>query len=129
MVIVISPETPLQHLRHRRHSFLLHTALPRHRLNNLLFSLSQNQRSWRKSEEDVAAAVSVRRLARAIERFGEVYERVESDKLRQMVDLEKQRMKFAKDLEMERMSIFTETQIELEKIKKGKRSGSNGLSI
>ncbi|CAN1759335.1 hypothetical protein LINPERHAP1_LOCUS7099, partial [Linum perenne] len=40
---VVSPETPLQHLRHRRHSFLLRTALPRHRLNNLLFSLSQNQ--------------------------------------------------------------------------------------
>ncbi|CAN0853448.1 Trihelix transcription factor ENAP1 [Linum grandiflorum] len=64
----------------------------------------------------------VRRLARAIERFGDVYERVESEKLRQMIDLEKQRMKFAKDLEMERMRIFTETQIQLERIKKGKRS-------
>ncbi|WCJ27205.1 sequence-specific DNA binding transcription factors [Euphorbia peplus] len=70
----------------------------------------------------------MRRLARAIERFGEVYERVESEKLRQMLDLEKQRMKFAKDLEMERMRIFTETQIQLEKIKNGKRSsGSNVL--
>ncbi|CAN1194311.1 Cytochrome P450 82A3 [Linum perenne] len=60
-------------LVHLRHSFcgiggtpsaasaaLLHTALPRHRLNNLLFSLSQNQRSWRKSSEDAAAAMSVR---------------------------------------------------------------------
>ncbi|CAN1283676.1 Trihelix transcription factor ASIL2 [Linum perenne] len=64
----------------------------------------------------------VRRLARAIERFGDVYQRVESEKLRQMIDLEKQRMKFAKDLEMERMRIFTETQIQLERIKKGKRS-------
>ncbi|CAI0557968.1 unnamed protein product [Linum tenue] len=64
----------------------------------------------------------MRRLARAIEKFGEVYERVERDKLRQMVDLEKQRMKFAKDVEMERMRVFTETQIQLEKIKKGKRS-------
>ncbi|KAJ8761364.1 hypothetical protein K2173_001494 [Erythroxylum novogranatense] len=78
----------------------------------------------RESEED-GDGEGIRRLARAIERFGEVYERVESEKLRQMVDLEKQRMKFSKDLEMERMRIFTETQIQLEKIKKGKRSGSN----
>ncbi|CAN0913473.1 hypothetical protein LINGRAHAP2_LOCUS27951 [Linum grandiflorum] len=41
-----------------------------------------------------------------------------------MINPEKQRMKFAKDLEMERMMIFTETQIQLERIKKGK--GSNG---
>jgi hypothetical protein len=34
-------------------------------------------------------------------------------------------MKFAKDLEMERMRIFTETQIQLEKIKKGKRAPDN----
>ncbi|XP_021652821.2 trihelix transcription factor ENAP1 isoform X2 [Hevea brasiliensis] len=80
----------------------------------------------RESEEDEEGE-GIKRLARAIERFGEVYERVESEKLRQMLDLEKQRMKFAKDLEMERMRIFTETQIQLEKIKKGKRSGSNGI--
>ncbi|CAL1388289.1 unnamed protein product [Linum trigynum] len=73
----------------------------------------------------------IRRLARAIEKFGEVYERVEREKLRQMVDLEKQRMKFAKDVEMERMRVFTETQIQLEKIKKGKRSAGppNGLAV
>ncbi|KAM5584852.1 hypothetical protein ABKV19_004289, partial [Rosa sericea] len=40
----------------------------------------------------------LKRLARAIERFGEVYQRVEAEKLRQMVELEKQRMQFAKDL-------------------------------
>ncbi|CAN1128109.1 Trihelix transcription factor ASIL2 [Linum perenne] len=55
------------------------------------------------------------RLARAIERFGDVYQRVESLKLRQMIDLKKQRMEFAKYLEMERMKIFTETLIQLEK--------------
>ncbi|CAN0858563.1 Trihelix transcription factor ASIL2, partial [Linum grandiflorum] len=63
----------------------------------------------------------VRRLARAIERFGDVYERVESETLRQMIDLENQR-KFAKDLEIERMRIFTKIQIQLERIKKVKRS-------
>ncbi|KAK6283939.1 hypothetical protein POUND7_002891 [Theobroma cacao] len=67
------------------------------------------------------------RLARAIERFGEVYERVEGEKLRQMVELEKQRMQFAKDLEVQRMRMFMDTQVQLERIKRGKRSsGSSG---
>lgn len=88
-------------------------------------SEEEEEEEERESEEDVEGE-GIKKLAKAIERFGEVYERVECQKLRQMVDLEKQRMKFAKDLEMERMRIFTETQIQLEKIKKGKRSsGSN----
>ncbi|XP_022142147.1 trihelix transcription factor ASIL2-like [Momordica charantia] len=69
------------------------------------------------------------RLARAIERFGKMYERVEAEKLRQMVELEKQRMQFAKDLEVERMQMFTETQVQLERIKRGKKSGSNVYSM
>ncbi|XP_002522584.2 trihelix transcription factor ASIL2 [Ricinus communis] len=77
----------------------------------------EEEEKERESEEDEEGE-GIKKLAKAIERFGEVYERVECQKLRQMVDLEKQRMKFAKDLEMERMRIFTETQIQLEKIKK-----------
>lgn len=68
----------------------------------------------------------VKRLAKAIERFGEVYERVEAEKLRQMVELEKQRMQFASDLEMQRLRMFTEMQVQLERNKRTKRSGSNG---
>ncbi|CAI9787238.1 unnamed protein product [Fraxinus pennsylvanica] len=59
----------------------------------------------------------MRKLAKAIERFGEIYERVESMKQRQMVELEKQRMQFAKDLEVQRMQLFMDTQVQLEKIK------------
>ncbi|GMI93485.1 hypothetical protein like AT3G58630 [Hibiscus trionum] len=67
-------------------------------------------------------------LARVIERFGQVYERVEGEKLRQMVELEKQRMQFAKDLEVQRMRMFMDTQVQLEKIKRCKRtSGSNDI--
>ncbi|VVA33750.1 PREDICTED: trihelix [Prunus dulcis] len=69
----------------------------------------------------------LKRLARAIERFGEVYQRVEAEKLRQMVDLEKQRMQFANDLEVQRMNMFMDTQVQLERIKHGKRSGSNAF--
>ncbi|KAK9057756.1 hypothetical protein SSX86_022594 [Deinandra increscens subsp. villosa] len=39
---------------------------------------------------------SMKRLARAIERFGEIYERVEGEKQKQMIELEKQRMQFTK---------------------------------
>ncbi|XP_059438131.1 trihelix transcription factor ENAP1-like [Corylus avellana] len=76
---------------------------------------------------EVEEREGLRRLARAIERFGEVYERVERDKLRQMVELEKQRMQFAKDLEVQRMNMFMDTQVQLERIKHGKRSRSNDI--
>ncbi|KAL6206704.1 hypothetical protein ACLB2K_023951 [Fragaria x ananassa] len=71
----------------------------------------------------------LKRLARAIERFGEVYQRVEGDKIRQMTELEKQRMQFAKDLEIQRMSMFMDTQVQLERIKHGKRPGSNASHV
>ena len=65
-------------------------------------------------------------LAQAIERFGEIYERVEAAKQRQMVELEKQRMQFAKDLEYQRMQLFMETQVQLQKIKRTKRNSGAG---
>lgn len=80
----------------------------------------------RESEDESVEGEGMRRLARAIERFGRVYERVEGEKLRQMVELEKQRMQFAKDLEVQRMRMFMDTQVQLERIKRGRRSGSNG---
>lgn len=79
----------------------------------------------RDSEEDEGEGM--RRLAKAIERFGEVYQRVEAEKLRQMVDLEKQRMQFAKDLEVQRLKMFMDTQVQLERIKHVKRSGSDDI--
>ncbi|XP_059663246.1 trihelix transcription factor ASIL2-like [Cornus florida] len=63
-----------------------------------------------------------RELAEAMERFGEIYERVEEAKQRQMVELEKQRMEFAKDLEIQKMKLFMDSQIQLEKIKRAKRT-------
>ncbi|XP_056173172.1 trihelix transcription factor ENAP2-like isoform X1 [Syzygium oleosum] len=81
----------------------------------------------RDSEEDEGEGM--RRLAKAIERFGEVYQRVEAEKLRQMVDLEKQRMQFAKDLEVQRLKMFMDTQVQLERIKHVKRSGSDDAEL
>ncbi|KAG4986938.1 hypothetical protein GYH30_034452 [Glycine max] len=66
-----------------------------------------------------------REMAEALERFGEIYERVEEAKQRQMVELEKQRMQFAKDLETQRMKLFMETQVHLQKINRSKRSSAS----
>ncbi|KAK6154776.1 hypothetical protein DH2020_009024 [Rehmannia glutinosa] len=77
-------------------------------------------------EEEDEGEEGMTRLAKAIERFGEIYEKVENMKQRQMVELEKQRMQFAKDLEVQRMRLFMDTQVQLEKLKQAKRSGSSG---
>ncbi|KAI3465836.1 hypothetical protein Pfo_022499, partial [Paulownia fortunei] len=66
-----------------------------------------------------------RRLAEAITRLGQIYEKVEAAKQRQLVELEKQKMQFSKDLEIQRMKVFMESQVQLEKFKRAKRSLEN----
>ncbi|EPS71135.1 6b-interacting protein 1, partial [Genlisea aurea] len=61
-----------------------------------------------------------KKLAEAIGRLAEIYEKVEASKHRQMVELEKQRIQFAKELELQRMRMFVESQVELEKLKRAK---------
>ncbi|XP_057979968.1 trihelix transcription factor ASIL2-like [Malania oleifera] len=68
---------------------------------------------------------SVRELTQAILKFGEAYEQAETSKLQQVVEMEKQRMKFAKELELQRMQFFMKTQLELSQLKHGRRGGSN----
>ncbi|KAI4333848.1 hypothetical protein L6164_018606 [Bauhinia variegata] len=80
----------------------------------------------RNGDIDKCSEFGYRELAQAIERFGEIYERVEAAKQRQLIELEKQRMQFAKDLEYQRMQLFMETQVQLEKIKRAKRSSRTG---
>lgn len=86
----------------------------------------EEEEEERVSDDEEAEGEGISRLARAIKRFGEVYERVEAEKVRQMVELEKQRMQFAKDLEVQRMHMFMETQVQLERIKRGKKSTPSG---
>ncbi|TMW94651.1 hypothetical protein EJD97_009975 [Solanum chilense] len=73
-------------------------------------------------KESGALTEGCSRLAEAIGRFAEIYERVEDAKQRQMVELEKQRMQFAKDLEIQRMKLIMESQVQLEKLKRAKNS-------
>lgn len=65
--------------------------------------------------------VGYRELAKAIERFGEIYERVEGAKQRQIMELEKQRMQFTMDLEFQRMQWFMETHLRFFKFNRAKR--------
>lgn len=65
---------------------------------------------------------SVMELTDAIVKFGEAYEQAETSKLQQLVEMEKQRMKFAKDLELQRMQFFMKTQMEISQLKLGKKS-------
>ncbi|XP_077229319.1 trihelix transcription factor ENAP1-like isoform X2 [Tasmannia lanceolata] len=74
---------------------------------------------------DVEEGDGFRQLAQAIVRFGEIYERVEGAKQRQMIELEKQRMEFAKGLEFQRMQLFMDSQVQLEKIKRAKRASAS----
>lgn len=80
--------------------------------------------SRRKGEGEVDG---VKELAQAISRFGEIYEKVEGVKQRQMVELEKQRMEFMKSLEFQRMQLFMDWQVQLEKIKRSKRSANSDV--
>ncbi|KFK38776.1 hypothetical protein AALP_AA3G158900 [Arabis alpina] len=67
-----------------------------------------------------------RDLTRAIMRFGEAYEQTENAKLQQVVEMEKERMKFLKELELQRMQFFVNTQVELSQLKQhGRRIGNS----
>ncbi|CAL5342731.1 unnamed protein product [Camellia sinensis] len=76
----------------------------------------------RRRDGDRNGTEGYRQLAEAIERLGEIYERVEESKQRQMIKLEKQRMQFAKDLEIQRMKLFMDSQIQIEKMKRARRT-------
>ncbi|PIA42194.1 hypothetical protein AQUCO_02100219v1 [Aquilegia coerulea] len=86
-------------------------------------SRSSEEESRRKDEE----VDGVKELAQAITKFGEIYEKVEQVKQRQMVELEKQRMEFMKNLEFQRMQLFMDWQVQLEKIKRSKRSTASDV--
>ncbi|XP_047334592.1 trihelix transcription factor ASIL2-like [Impatiens glandulifera] len=85
-------------------------------------SRSRSSAASRKRKGDGDGLEGLLPLARAIEKFGQIYERVEDSKQRQLIELEKQRMQFAKDLEIQRMKLYMDSQIHLEKMKRAKRT-------
>ena len=83
-------------------------------------------RKHRMDSMDLSDGAACRELARAILKFGEIYERIECAKQQQMMDLEKQKMEFTKDLEVQRMHMFMDAQLELEKMKHPKFASGSG---
>ncbi|KAJ6350393.1 hypothetical protein OIU78_006542 [Salix suchowensis] len=83
----------------------------------------------RMEDVDLSDGAACRELARAILKFGEIYERIESSKQQQMMELEKQRMEFTKEVEFERMNLFVDAQLELKKKSfcRDKLASSSGL--
>ncbi|KAK9124577.1 hypothetical protein Sjap_014179 [Stephania japonica] len=69
-----------------------------------------------------------RELARAVVKFGEVYERIETAKQEQLMELERQRMEVIKDVEFQRTQMFMEAQIELEKLKRAAKYSSRPVA-
>ncbi|KAM0987562.1 hypothetical protein COP2_011927 [Malus domestica] len=63
----------------------------------------------------LSGGAACRELARVISRFGEMYERIEISKRKQMMELEKQRVEFDKELELQRLNMFMDDQVELGK--------------
>ncbi|KAI0499281.1 hypothetical protein KFK09_020184 [Dendrobium nobile] len=57
-------------------------------------------------------------LTQAILKFGEVYQRVESLKLQQTMEMEKQRLGFTRELEKQRMQFFMKSQMELSQLRR-----------
>ncbi|CAL9148699.1 unnamed protein product [Musa hybrid cultivar] len=68
-------------------------------------------------EGEEQRTADLRELAQAILKFGEVYERVESSKLRQAMEMEKQRLEFTRELELQRMEFLMKTQMELSQLR------------
>ncbi|XP_044462474.1 trihelix transcription factor ASIL1-like [Mangifera indica] len=79
----------------------------------------------RMEDVDLSDASACRELARAILKFGEIYEKIESEKQKQMMELEKERMKFIKDIECERMNMFMVSQSEIKKLKRQNRPATS----
>ncbi|KAL4195437.1 hypothetical protein AMTRI_Chr05g64620 [Amborella trichopoda] len=60
---------------------------------------------------------SFRLLADSIQRFGEIYEKIENSKRQQMMELERMRMDFQRELELQKRHIMERAQAEIAKMR------------
>ncbi|XP_021298577.1 trihelix transcription factor ASIL2-like [Herrania umbratica] len=75
----------------------------------------KKRRFGRQSDE----GSSFRLLADSIQKFSDIYEKIENSKRQQMLELEKMRMDFHKELEMQKRQIMERAQAEIAKIQQG----------
>lgn len=59
---------------------------------------------------------SFKLLADSIQKFGEIYEKIENSKRQQMIELEKMRMDFHRELELQKKQMLDRAQAEIAKI-------------
>ncbi|MBA0751298.1 hypothetical protein Gogos_000231 [Gossypium gossypioides] len=84
-------------------------------VNSRILSLVQSMESHRWLEDvGLSNEASFSELARAILKFREIYERINSWKQHQMMELEKQRIEFTEDVEFQRMNMLVDAQLEME---------------
>lgn len=76
--------------------------------------------------DDTNRMEGIRAVTRAIIKFGQVYERMETSRLQQEMEMEKHRIEFARELELQRMQFFMKMQVELAQLEQpaGMRHGS-----
>ncbi|CAH9109573.1 unnamed protein product [Cuscuta europaea] len=67
---------------------------------------------WVEEDEE-----SAKLLAESIQRFGDIYEKIENSKRKQMMELEEMRWDFQRDLEMQKKRIVERAQAEIAKIR------------
>lgn len=72
-----------------------------------------------KSKADRSGGGSFRLLADSINKFSEIYEKIENSKIQQMIELEKMRMDFHRDLELQKRQILDRAQAEITKARQG----------
>ncbi|KAK1264075.1 hypothetical protein QJS04_geneDACA013542 [Acorus gramineus] len=76
----------------------------------------------KKKRQTTTDKTAVRKLSRSILQIGQVYNKVETSKLQQAAEMEKQGMGFVKELELQRVQFFMKTQLELTQTKRQKQS-------
>ncbi|KAJ8749797.1 hypothetical protein K2173_013200 [Erythroxylum novogranatense] len=67
----------------------------------------------------------LRVLADSVQKFGEIYEKIESSKRDQMMELERMRVEFQRDLELQKKQILERAQAEIAKIREGDDENDN----
>ncbi|XP_071711789.1 trihelix transcription factor ENAP1-like [Rutidosis leptorrhynchoides] len=72
-----------------------------------------------KSRTDEHVGGSFKMLAESINKFSDIYEKIENSKIQQMIELEKMRMEFHKDLELQKRQILERAQAEIAKVGQG----------
>ncbi|XP_051210282.1 uncharacterized protein [Lolium perenne] len=98
---------------------------PHHSPSRSLSSLSGGSNGRRRRSETDAGAGE---LARAIEAFAEMYERVESAKQRHSLEIERDRIDFIKQLEVKRMENFVDAHLKLARATKRSRRTAAGAA-